>query len=248
MRPSARVSGRVSVTPTSGWGSGTRSPARYGSSHRTSSFPARAARSASSCGAVSVPSRRRAVVATIGPVSSPASMRMSVTPVLVIARDDRRRDRRRAAMPWQQRRMQVQRPVRQVEDRRRDQLPVVGEDRQVGSEREDLGDRRWRTKPCRHEDRDGAVCSRGERRGGEHLPTPHRPGGRGDHAHELDRWVRGEGRQDGHGERAAAQEDRPGSLAGRPVAHASALVAPRTSASSSSSPWPTAISSSIESR
>ena len=54
--------------------------------------------------------------------------------------EDGRRDRRRATMAGQQRRVQVQRTEREVEERRRHDLAVVGEDDQGGLEREHVGD------------------------------------------------------------------------------------------------------------
>ena len=59
--------------------------------------------------------RRRC--ATIGPVSSPASMRISVTAVAAVAGEDRGRDRRGAAAARQRGRVEVERAVRQVEQR-----------------------------------------------------------------------------------------------------------------------------------
>ena len=93
-----------------------------------------------------------------------------------------------------------------------------------------------------------------------------RPTGRRWRRHDTDKLdleVPGEAAQSGNAERAAAEEDGPDpmrSVSSRdrglslrrrgaigPKVHARALVASRTSASSSSS-WPTGISSSIESR
>ena len=246
-RPSSRRSGRVSVAPSAGCGVAGSSPRSHGSSDRASRSAARPASRASSSGAVSDPVERQAldgddrarVEAGVHPHQRHAG--------LAIAGHDGRRDRRRAAMPRQQRRMEVQRPERRIEERRRHDLAVVGEHDEGRLEVEDLGDGRRVTQPRRRQD--GRVGGIVDGRALEVQPATGRPRRRGDDGDEVDGVVRRERAQARDGERAAAQEDRPDAIhARRPRGHASALVAPRTSASSSSSPWPTAMSSSIESR
>ena len=105
-----------------------------------SAAPAAAAR-ASRPGASSSPSRAHRSTATIGPVSRPASIRITVTPGLAVAGQDRGRDRRRAAPARQQRRMDVEDAGGgQVEDRRGHDPAVVGQDAEAGTERRDLRD------------------------------------------------------------------------------------------------------------
>ena len=141
-RPSSRRSVRVSVAPSIGWrvaddlAADPRSEARG-----RASTSATISRRASRIGAVSVPSSgtrvlgddRAGVEARVHPHQRDAG--------LGVAREDRRRDRGRAAMPRQQRRVQVQRTVPQLEQRRRDDLAVVGEDQELGLE--GAGSRRW---------------------------------------------------------------------------------------------------------
>ncbi len=123
-----------SSRPRSSWGRGTMLPASHGPRLATRSVR----RHAGQIGLqVRAPPRCRpavsSVMATMGPVSRPASMRMSVTPVPRHPGEDGRRDRRRAAVPGQQRGMQVECPERQVQQGGRNDLAVVGEDGEPGS-------------------------------------------------------------------------------------------------------------------
>ena len=129
-RPSSRRSGRVRVRPRSAGGSpAARRPATDRATRRAGRRASRPARPPAP-----VSSRRRrapSACATIGPVSSPSSMRISVTPVSGVTGEDRRRDRRRAAVPRQQRRVEVEGAVARVEQGRRHDPAVVGEDEQI---------------------------------------------------------------------------------------------------------------------
>ena len=230
-----------------------RAPARYGSSHVTRRSAARSARSASSSGAVSVPgSGTTRWPPRSDPCRGPrpcasASRRCRCRPRGSSPGSASRRGAAGSSDGWR-----LSAPWREVEERRRHELPVVGEDREARLEREDLGDRLGRPEARRDEDRD--------RRGRRPRATRRRREAPGDGPRgragavttptSSTRRVRRERAQARDGERAAAQEDRPDAPdARRPLGHASALVALRISASSSSSsPWPTGISSSIESR
>ncbi len=251
-RPSSRRSGRVRTTPSADWGSATSPPESHGPSDRSSRSAATPASRASSSGAVSVPASGTGTCATIGPVSRPASMRISVTAVDGSPARIAAGHRRRAAEPRQRRRVEVEGAVTEVEQRRRHDLAVVGEDGELRPEREDRRDRVGVAQPRRGQDRvevrrPGVRVDRGQ------LPGLVATGALrhgGDDRDEPDERVGGEALEGRDGERARPQEDRPDApVVGRtgPGAHARALVASRTSASSSS-PCPTAISSSIESR
>ncbi len=130
--------------------------------------------------------------------------------------------------------MQVQRPERQAEQGRRDDLAVVGEDQQAGVEGEHGIDRVGVAQPGRRQDGPDAGLLDGRWFEPELAAGGSRGGG--DHPHQVNRRVLGEAPEGRYGERAAAEEDRPDAIdAGRPAAHASALVASRIPASSSSS-------------
>ena len=146
--------------------------------------------------------------------------------------------------------MEVERPVRELQERGRDELAVVGQDRESRSEleteatasgaRNRHGVRTVGTPSAR-----AAVLDLGRRL---HLAPSGQPRRCGHDADELDVRMLGETPQGRDPERAAAEEDGPHArAAGSPVGHARALVASRTSASSSFEA-PTAISSSIDSR
>ena len=150
----------------------------------------------------------------------------------------------------QERGVQVERSVARLEQRRRDDLAVIGEDQEVGLERQHRADARRIAEPVWRDDRrDRQLLSDDlDRRDLEGLPPPGGARRRGDDPDEIDVRVPGEPAQARQPEPAAAEEDSPGArAAGRPVGHARALVASRTSSSSWSSA-PTTISSSIESR
>ena len=141
--------------------------------------------------------------------------------------------------------MEVQRAVRQVEQRRRHDLPVVGEHRERRLEVQHRRDGDRIAQPLGRQDR--CQAKRGGGVGDGRRPEGPGPAGRawrrGDDADDGDSAVAGERVQGRDGEGAAAQEDGPD----RGPGHARALVASRTSASSSF-PSPTARSSSIDSR
>ena len=150
--------------------------------------------------------------------------------------------------------MEVQRPVRQIEERRRNDLPVVRKHREPRAEREHGLDRLPGTQPDgrQHGRQAERRRQRPDGRGGEHLVAADGPLWRGDGPDDVDG---GENRKTAQGrdaEGAAAEEDRPDpSAVRRSAGHASARWAPRTPASSSSPsspPRPTGISSSIVSR
>ena len=154
-RPSSRRSGRVSVAPDSPCGRAASSPRSHGP--RLSSSRSRGERrQRRPRGPVSSRSRRGpgSRCATIGPVSRPSSIRISVTPVSRSPAKDRRRDRRRATMARQQRRVEVQGPVRQVEQRGRDDLAVVGEHHERRSQGQDGRQRIGRAQPFGGQDRE----------------------------------------------------------------------------------------------
>ena len=141
--------------------------------------------------------------------------------------------------------MEVEGTVWAVEQRRGHDLAVIGEDDEIRREGLDLRDRIGIAQPIWREDRadldvPGSVVD--GRRGRTAAPARRSRWGRDD-PDELDVRVLAEPPQTFAAEPAAAEEDGacPSSR------HARALVASRTSASSSS-PWPTGISSSIESR
>ena len=146
--------------------------------------------------------------------------------------------------------MEVERPVREVQQRRRDELAIVGQDGELRFELQHRGDRLGRAQPCRGEDGRDAKCSTSHVDVGRRLQLAPsgQPRWRGDHADEVDVAMLGQAPQGRDPERAAPEEDGPHArAAGSPVDHARALVASRTSASSSFEA-PTAISSSIDSR
>ena len=62
-------------------------------------------------------------------------------PRLPIAGEDRGRDRRRPAMARKERWVEVERPVRELQERGRDELAVVGQDGESRIEVENRGDR-----------------------------------------------------------------------------------------------------------
>ena len=98
---------------------------------------------------------------------------------LGVAGEDRRRDRRRPAMARKERWVQVERPVREVQQRRRDKLAVVGQDGESGSEPEHRGDRLGRAQPLQGQDRrDVRGCGR-QPRSRVGVSTWRRPASRG---------------------------------------------------------------------
>ena len=92
--------------------------------------PASSVKSASSDGVVSVPSSGNAALGDDRPRIEPVVHPHQGDARLAVAGEDRRRDRRRTAMPRKQRRVEVERAELEVEERPRDDLPVVGEDGQ----------------------------------------------------------------------------------------------------------------------
>ena len=165
---------------------------------------------------------------------------------LGVAGEDRRWDRRRSAVAWQQRWVQIQRPVAELQQGRRDDLPVVGEDHELGGEGEHVVERVPLAKARRCQDRPDVEMARGLVDPRDRRAAASAGGswwGRDD-PDQLDVRMLGELPEPLAAEPAATDEDGPCPSLG----HARALVASRTSASSSSSPWPTGISSSIDSR
>jgi hypothetical protein len=145
---------------------------------------------------------------------------------------------------WQQRRVDVQDPVRRyVEEDLRNDLAIVGEDREVRPEVSDRFDGVLGADPRRLEDRKPALVSRHrDRRTVDRLASPSRPV-RGSHdGDDLDPRNVLESVEGRNGESTRSQEHDPRRRAG----HARAFAA--SSSASSSSPLPTGISSSIESR
>ena len=239
MRPSSRRSVRVRSAPSLACGRGTSSPRIHGPRLVSSRYAATSSRSASSCGAISVPSRGPRSTATIGPVSSPLSMRISVTPV---SRSPARIAAGIGVAPrcrgnsdgWR-----FRAPCFRSSSSRRDDLPVVGEDQQLGLELLDA--------------REGFRGAQARRRQDpldpEFIGEPlHDRARRRDDPDQVDRLVLVQTPQALASEAATAEEDRPHArVVGAPLGHARAPVASRTSASSSLLPS-TSISSSIESR
>ena len=127
----------------------------------------------------------------------------------------------------------------------RDDLPVVGEHDDVRREVEHVAERRGLTQARRGQDRMDVEMARRFVDRGDRRPTTAACGSwwRRDHADDPGVGMIGEPPERLATERAATDEDGPCPSLG----HARALVASRTSASSSS-PWPTGMSSSIESR
>ncbi len=169
---------------------------------------------------------------------------------LVIAGKDRGRDRGRAAVSRQQRWVQIERSVGQVQQGGRNQLAIVRQDHHLRPEPEHGSDGIGRPKALGRQDRVDPERSRSrlDDRRRDVLPTTGRAWRRGDDPDQVDRWMIGDGFERLEPERAAAQEHGPDARAvGPPHGHARALVASRTSASSSL-PAPTTISSSIDSR
>ena len=112
-------------------------PARAGSAARRSPPARRAASAAVVVGVIGTASR-----SSIGPVSSPASICMMVMPVSVVAGQDRRLDRRRAAPARQQAGVDVEAASpRRVQHRLRQDQPVRRDHRRIETER---GERRLR--------------------------------------------------------------------------------------------------------
>ena len=131
---------------------------------------------------------------------------------------------------------------RDVEQRLRHDLAEVGQDSEVRLEGPDRLDRPGVADVGWLHQRDAALPGgRGDRDRRDDPPTPGGLRGRADDADDLDVREVAEAVQDGDGEPATAQEHDPS----RRVGHARAFAA---SSTSSSSPWPTGISSSIDSR
>ena len=133
---------------------------------------------------------------------------------------------------------------------RRHDLAVVGEDDEVGLEREDRGDRRPARAAARGQDRRDAQLARAarDRRRRQRRLRAGRARRRRDDADELDVGMAASRHRLGTAEPAAAQEDRP-----RPGRRPRRAVTPGRSSPRGPprrprSPWPTAISSSIDSR
>ena len=145
--------------------------------------------------------------------------------------------------------MEVEGAVPDVQEHRGHDLAVVGQDEELGPERQDLRDRLRRPQSLRREDRGAELGGGvGDDRARLSLPATGRTAWRRDDTDEFDgRIVRqpAEGRKS---ETATPQEDGPHPrVLGGHAGHARALVASRTSASSSSLAL-TGISSSIDSR
>ena len=146
--------------------------------------------------------------------------------------------------------MEIEGPVLEPQQPGGDDLPIVGQHEKLGFEGEQGLDRRCVAQPGRREDLIDAqfLGDAMDHRRRRSLVATGRAGRRrddGDQAHVV---VAAEPAQALTPERAAPQEDGPHArAAGSPVGHARALVASRTSASSSFEA-PTAISSSIDSR
>ena len=210
-----------------------------------------AARRASSSGAVSSGATGVPAWATIGPVSRPSSIRIKRDAGGAVAGQDRRRDRRRAAVSREKRRVEVERAFPDPEQGRRDDLAVVGEDDEVRLERQDLVDRRRITQFGGGQDRSGPELSRlSAPAAWRRMPASDLPAGAGAVTTPTSSTAGScaSARRAGLGERAAPDEHGADRTRLRPgLGHARAPVASRTSASSSSPPW-TGSSSSIDSR
>ena len=132
--------------------------------------------------------------------------------------------------------MEVEAPCRRLEQRCRDDLAVVGEDAEFRAERQRpsataSGDRNRSGVRTAQTHAPAAAVAIGV---GHPLPARRWPWRRGHDADELDPSASAQPSQAWHAEPAAAEEDGPyARAAGPPVRHARALVASRTSASSS---------------
>ena len=183
-RASSRRNGRVIVAAPSSW-------ATAGSPRATPERPAQQlgtpCAAAPRAGAPLVPESGHASWATIGPGVEAVVHAHDRDARRGVAGEDRGRDRRRAPVAGQQRRMQVEGPVRGGRAGPADDLAVVGEDPEARSERGIVGDRR----PARADAAGSASGSspprgRGDRgRRGACAPTG--PVGRGDDARRAPR-------------------------------------------------------------
>ncbi len=147
--------------------------------------------------------------------------------------------------------MQVERTVLKAEQQCRHDLPVICENDQSRVESEDGRERIRRPEAFGCQDRVDPEPHRlvMDDRPPDRLSATGRARRGRDDPDQSDVFVLGEAPQALPAEPATPQEDGPHARAAGPlVGHARALVASRISASSSSSPAPTAISSSIESR
>jgi hypothetical protein len=113
-------------------------------------------------------------------------------------------------MPWEERRVQVESAVAPVEEGRRDELPVVGEDDELGIEVEDGGESLGVTQAGGRQDVqaqlaglvvDGGRCL--------DLAAADGPRWRGDDPDDLDRGMAGKPAEDRLGEASAAEEEGP---------------------------------------
>ncbi len=146
--------------------------------------------------------------------------------------------------------MEVERAVADVQQGRRHDLAVIGEDDELGVERKDGADGLGRPQSIGGEDRADAelLGGIGDDRGPRPLAATRGTWRRRHDADEIDVIAALEPPEALPSECATPQEHGPDpSRTGRPVRHARAPVASRTSASSSL-PSPTAMSSSIDSR
>ena len=133
----------MSVAPSSGCGSAGSLPREPTVERiRSAARRARSARRASSSGAVSsgptVGPRLRHERAGVDPLVHPDEAHAG----RLVTGEDRGRDGRRAAMPGQERRMEIEGAMPQLEESRGHDPPVVGQDDQGRIERQDIGDRR----------------------------------------------------------------------------------------------------------
>jgi len=95
-------------------------------------------------------------------------------------------------MPREERRVQVEGAVAPVEQGRRDELPVVGEDDELGIEVEDGGESPGVAQADRREDVQAELAGLAVDRGGcLDLAAPDRPRRRGDDPDDLDRGMAG---------------------------------------------------------